>query len=279
MDESDNIVQLQTVQVTPIRNTFNALRDMIPDLTIVFDNEYMRITNYDQSHTILVDVCIKFDGMHVCKVPKVMVCANASNLSKLICLAANNDVFSMFIPAPEHTNSVLSLGLQYDNAKIGQRSTYNLRLYDEDEGQLVVPDMVFDSVVVFTSMSFHKIIRDLSVCGTTHLRIESTGNEISFTPLSSAVNNISMATGRIVRQETGTDSSPSKSGITFKKRADPCHVYRGEFTMKSMTNLLKCSAMATNMEIRMRNGVPLIIRYVIGAGMGHFSVCISPVKA
>ena len=278
MDENTDVAILQTVQVSPIRHVFSALKEMITDLNIVIDKDKLKITNYDRGHAALVDVCLKFDT-HICLPNKIIICANSLKLSKLISLATNQDVLRLHIPLAEYKDgNVGNLGIQYDNASIGQRSNYLMSLFTTDEEELVVPEIEYDSVMVITSVGFQKIIRDLNVCGMNRVRIESVGGEIKFTPIATP-GPVPWVTSGITRRETANcvAADPGDAaGIYFKKRADPSHVFRGEFTSKCLTNLLKCTSMSTNVEIRMRNGYPLIVRYLIGADMGHFSVCISP---
>lgn len=279
MDETTDVAILQTVQVSPIRHVFAALKEIVTDLNIVIDKDKLKITNYDRTHTALVDVCLKFDT-HICRPSKIMICANSLKLSKLISLATNQDVLRLHIPVSEYMDgNVSNLGIQYENASIGQQSNYLMNLFATDEEELVVPELEYDSVMVITSAGFQKIIRDLSVCGMNRVRIESVGGEIKFTPISQGPV-LPWVTSGITRRETANcvaaPDPGDASGIYFKKRANPSHVFRGEFTSKCFTNLLKCTSMSTNVEIRMRNGYPLIVRYLVGADMGHFSVCISP---
>ena len=124
---------MQTIQISPIRNLFSALKDLVPDVTMIIDKNGMKIINFDKNHTTLVAVKIKFEK-HECNPDKIVVCANSLHLFKLISNTSNDDLFSMFIDKNDyHDGSVSHLGLQYDNGKISQCNNYKLRLFEPED--------------------------------------------------------------------------------------------------------------------------------------------------
>lgn len=82
MNENKFILLIRTVQVSPIRNLFQSLKDIIGDLTILFARDGLRIVDFDETHTILVNVSLqstKFE-QYLCKPEKIVICANALHL-------------------------------------------------------------------------------------------------------------------------------------------------------------------------------------------------------
>ena len=73
---------MQTIQISPTRNLFSALKDLVPDVTMIIDKNGMKIINFDKNHTTLVAVKIKFEK-HECIPDKIVVCANSLHLFKL----------------------------------------------------------------------------------------------------------------------------------------------------------------------------------------------------
>ena len=82
----DRVLEIQSVQVSPIRNMITALKDVLTDASITFTDKGMKIINFDKTHTILVNVLLhanKFEHYR-CDPDKIVVCANTLHLFKLI---------------------------------------------------------------------------------------------------------------------------------------------------------------------------------------------------
>ena len=46
MDITTNVLTMQTIQISPIRNLFSALKDLVPDVTMIVDSSGMKIINF-----------------------------------------------------------------------------------------------------------------------------------------------------------------------------------------------------------------------------------------
>ena len=93
---SDRVLEIQSVQVSPIRNMITALKDVLTDATITFTKNGLKIINFDKTHTILVNVTLdsnKFEKYR-CDPDKIIVCANTLHLFKVIS-TMSNDVSSL----------------------------------------------------------------------------------------------------------------------------------------------------------------------------------------
>ena len=51
---NNNILTIQTVQITPFRTLMTALKDILIEANIIFLKEGIKICSMDKSHTILV---------------------------------------------------------------------------------------------------------------------------------------------------------------------------------------------------------------------------------
>ena len=101
MNVENNILTMQTIQIAPIRNLYSALKDLVPDVTMIIDKECMKIVNFDKNHTTLVLCKLKFEK-HECAPDKIVICANSLHLFKLISSTSNDDVFSMYIDKEDY---------------------------------------------------------------------------------------------------------------------------------------------------------------------------------
>lgn len=272
MDTSNNVLTMQTIQIAPIRNLYSALKDLVPDVTMIIDKDGMKIINFDKSHTTLVAVRMKFER-HECTPDKIVICANSLHLFKLISNTSNDDLFSMYIDREDYNEgSVSYLGLQYDNGKIQQCNNYKLRLFEPDEDELEVPEVTYSAIIHMPSTGFQKIIRDLTGLSD-RIKIESVGDDLIFSCEGQ------FARSKIFRTEQKADSpimDDKMDAIKFTKKPDPSTVMCGEFPLKSLNNFIKCTPLSQNLEIYLENDLPLIVKYDIGSDMGDIKLCLSP---
>lgn len=272
MDIDNNVLTMQTIQIAPIRNLYSALKDLVPDVTMIIDKDGMKIINFDRNHTTLVAVRMKFEK-HECVPDKIVICANSLHLFKLISNTSNDDLFSMYIDKEDYRDgSVSHLGLQYDNGKINQCNNYKLRLFEPEEDELEVPEVSYSAIIHMPSVGFQKIIRDLTGLSD-RIKIESVGDDLIFSCEGQ------FAKSRIFRTEQKPDASildDKMDAIKFRKKPGASTVMSGEFPIKSLNNFIKCTPLSQNLEIYLENDLPLIVKYDIGSEMGDIKLCLSP---
>ena len=271
MDTSNNVLTMQTIQIAPIRNLYSALKDLVPDVTMIIDKDGMKIINFDKSHTTLVAVRMKFEK-HECTPDKIVICANSLHLFKLISNTSNDDLFSMYIDREDYNEgSVSYLGLQYDNGKIQQCNNYKLRLFEPEEDELEVPEVTYSAIIHMPSTGFQKIIRDLTGLSD-RIKIESVGDDLIFSCEGQ------FARSKIFRTEQKADSpimDDKMDAIKFTKKPDPSTVMCGEFPLKSLNNFIKCTPLSQNLEIYLENDLPLVVKYDV-ASLGDIKLCLAP---
>ena len=257
MNEENNVLTIKTVQIKQIRNVFTAIKDMLADITITFTKEGLKIINFDKTHTILVNVFLeacKFE-YYDCKPDKIVICANTMHLYRVISTISNNDTLMIYIENNDYHDGVVShLGFQYDNGDIRQCYSQKLRLIEPDEEQLVVPDVVYTTVINLPSTDFQKIIRDLNVISD-RIEIRSIGKDLIFTTEGS------FASLKIHRTEHDGNME------FLKKPNDASTVIQGEFSLKSLSQFIKCTPLCNTIELFIDNDMPLIVSYSV-AGLG-----------
>jgi proliferating cell nuclear antigen len=276
MNEANNVLTIKTVQIQPIRNTITAIKDILTDATITFTPDCMKIINFDKTHTILVNVILharKFEKF-TCTPDKIIVCANTIHLFRVISTMSNDDTLSMYIEKNDYNDGIVShLGLQYDNGKIEQCTNYKLRLFEPDEDELEVPEVNYSAIIIMPSAGFQKIIRDFTGL-TDRIKIESVGDDLIFSGVGP------FCTSRVFRREQYVEkpafNDKNVETIKFKKKPDPTVVMQGEFPLKCLNNIIKCSPLSPHLELYLENDLPLIVKYEIGADMGHIKLCLSP---
>jgi proliferating cell nuclear antigen len=264
MNEDNCVLLIRTVQISPIRNLFSSVKDIVGDLNIQFTSEGLKIVNFDKTHTILVNVVLhsnKFEQF-MCKPEKIVICANALHLFKVISTMSNDDTLTMYIENCDYHDGVVShLGLQYDNGDIRQCYSQKLRLIEPDAEELIIPDIEYSTIINLPSSDFQKSIRDLSSISD-RLEIKSVGSDLIFSCEGS------FASSKIYRSEMD-------SFMEFTKKSDdPSNIVQGVFSLKSLSQFIKCTPLCSTVEIYLSNDLPLICAYDI-ASLGKMLLCLS----
>lgn len=267
MDKDKRVLEIQSVQVSPIRNMITALKDVLTDASITFTKNGLKIINFDKTHTILVNVTLhanRFENFR-CDPDKIIVCANTLHLFKVISTMSNDDTLSIYIDQSDYHDGVVShLGLQYDNGDIKQRYSQKLRLIEPDTEELVVPDVEYSTVINMPTSDFQKIIRDLNGISD-RIEIKSVGNDLIFSCEGD------FASSRIFRSE-------SDGFMEFINKPDASVVVQGEFSLKSLSHFIKCTPLCSHLELYLGNDLPLIVKYDV-ASLGEIRMCLADLPA
>jgi proliferating cell nuclear antigen len=257
----ENVLTLQTIQISPIRTLTTALKDILLETNISFQADGMRIINMDKSHTTLVHLFLeasKFE-FYECKKEKIIIGVNMFHFFKLINSIENDETLTISIANEDYVDGIVSyLTIKYVNAEIKQCKTQKLRLIEPDPEELQYPDVTFSSIINYPAPDFQKIIRDLSVISE-KLEIKSVGGELLFNctgPFASA---------SISRSET-------EGSMSFILKQDLSKVIQGEFSLKNLGNFIKCTALCPQIEIYLENDLPLVVKYNV-ASLGELKLC------
>ena len=260
---NDRVLEIKSVQVSPIRNMITALKDVLTDATITFTKQHMKIINFDKTHTILVNVLLhenKFESYR-CDPDKIVVCANTLHLFKVISTMSNDDTLSIYIDKNDYHDGVVShLGLQYENGNIKQYYNQKLRLIEPDTEELVIPDVEYSTVINIPTTDFQKIVRDMNGISD-RIEIKSVGNDLIFACEGN------FASSRIFRTE-------SDGNMEFVNKPDASVVVQGEYSLKSLSHFIKCTPLCSNLEIYIGNNLPLIVKYDV-ASLGSIKLCLA----
>ena len=275
---SKYVLEMKTVQIAPVRTLMTALKDILLEPNIIFNQEYtdtsgkvipagIRVINMDKSHTILAHLfldALKFEHFY-CKYPKIVIGVNMLHLFKLINTIDNDDTLTIYIEEKDYSDGIVEyLGLKFENGDIKQSKIQKLKLIEPDEEELDMPSVKFSSIINLPSTDFQKIIRDLSNISE-RLEIKSVGNELVFSCIGP------FASCKISRSES--------DGITeFVKKCDDTSVIQGEFSLKNLSYFIKCTNLCNNIEMYLENDLPLVVKYNV-ASLGEVKLCVAPLPS
>lgn len=262
-----NVLTIKTVQIAPFRTLMTALKDILLETNISFQPDGMRIINMDKSHTILVHLflpSVNFEFFE-CKKEKVIIGVNMFHLFKLINSIDNDDTLTIYIENSDYYDGIVShLTLKFENGDIKQCKTQKLKLIEPEQDELEVPDVKFSSIINLPSQDFQKIIRDLS-CISDKLEIKSVGSELIFKCQGQ------FASCEIHRTEL--DGS-----MEFIIKQELSKIIQGEFSLKNLGYVIKCTNLCSQIEMYLENDLPLIVKYDV-ASLGSIRLCLVPLPS
>jgi proliferating cell nuclear antigen len=259
----NNILTIKTVQIAPFRTVMTALKDILIETNISFQQDGIKIISMDKSHTVLAHLFLPAENFEFfeCKKDKIIIGVNMFHLFKLINAIENDDTLIMYIENNDYCDGVVShLGLDYENGAIKQRKKQKLKLIEPDPEELEYPDVKFSSIINLRAVDFQKIIRDCSVLSD-KLEIKSVGNELIF-----------KCEGPFATSEIHRGEDDGTLGFLLKQ--DAAKIIQGEFSLKNLGYFIKCTNLCTYIELYLENDLPLVVKYDV-ASLGSIRLCLS----
>ena len=268
---SNNILTIQTLQITPFRTLMAALKDILLETNIIFTPEGIKIINMDKSHTILVHLSLEAQNFELydCKMDKIVIGVNMFHLFKLINSIDNNDILTIYIEEADYSDGIVQyLGLKFENGNIKQHKIQKLRLIEPDNDELAVPDVKFSSVLNLPSADFQKIIRDFS-CISDKIEIKSIST-------SDGIELIFKSTGGFAQAEIRR--TESDGNMEFIKKQEINKIIQGEFSLKNLGYFIKCTNLCSQIEIYLENNLPLVVKYNV-ASLGVIMLALASIPS
>jgi proliferating cell nuclear antigen len=254
-------VEAKTVQTSAVRTLVEALRSILVEMSLLFDKDGIRMVAMDNTRTVLVHLRLnadkfeKFEYNHT--TPKFVIGVNTDHLYKIVKTATNDDTLSFYV----EKNDPNSLGILMENGEKKQVHKYKLNLLDRDEPELQLPDTEFSTRITMPSMDFQKMCRDMTLLSAKTIEITNVGNTLSFS-----------CKGHFASRVTTMGDDVTDFSVTKKSSTE---ITSGQFSLPHLVLFTKCTNLCNNMEIHMKNGWFLMIRYVV-ANLGEIKLCLMP---
>lgn len=252
-----NKLEVKTVQSAAFKVLVEALKELLTDTCLEFDETGIKIISMDTSHIVLVHLKLdatKFEYYHCEK--KITIGVNMLNLHKLIKTINSNDTLTLFMDAHDLNH----LGIKIENGEKNTKTTYKLNLLDLDHPQIQIDPAVFNSVITLPSSDFQKICRDMhNLAG--FVDIKNYNNQLIFS-----------CKGDFCSQETIlSDNDNGTHHISGKSN----EIVQGIFNLKYLVLFTKCTSLCNTVELYLKNDYPLIIKYFV-ASLGEIKLCLAP---
>lgn len=250
-------LEIKTVQATVIKVLVEALKELLTDTNMEFDETGLKILTTDTSHMIMVHLKLeapKFEVYH-CE-GRISIGVNMLNFHKLLKTINNNNTLSLFMDRDD----VNHLGIKIENNEKNTRTVYKLNLLDLDHQDLLVDPLTFPEVVTLPSSDFQKICRDMNNLAD-YMEIRSVNNQLVFS-----------CKGDYCSQETVIrDMSAGAGGAA----GGGSSIVQGVFSIKHLVIFTKCTNLCPTMELYLANNYPLVVKYDVSS-LGAIRLVLAP---
>lgn len=258
-EHSPYILEIQTVQASVFKQVVDALKEILMDVNLEFDETGMKIIALDTTHVVLVHLKLDADRFekYVCK-KKLYVGINMLKLQLLIKTVGNNDVLTLFVENDDPNH----LGILIENPQKNLRTTYKLSMLDINVINISIPPVNFETMITMPSVDFQKIIRDMHNLAD-YIEISNVGNQLSF-----------KCKGDFCTQETIIGVDKNQQISISKNSANTHEIIQGVFSLKYLAMFTKCTNLSGTVELYIKNTYPLILCYSV-ASLGTIKLCLA----
>lgn len=250
-DTQPYLLEIKTMQATTFKQVIDALKEILVDVNLEFDETGMKIVALDNTHVVLVHLKLDADKFetYFCE-KKIYVGINMLKLHMLIKTISNNDILTLYV----ERNDPNSLGIRIENQEKNARTNYKLSMFDINVLNINIPPADFPTVITMPSVDFQKTVRDMHNLAD-FIEIRNVENQLCFS-----------CKGDFCTQETvlGIEKNQGLS-IVKNSQTKPHEIIQGVFSLKYLTMFTKCTNLCNVVEIFLKNNFPLVLRYSVAS--------------
>jgi proliferating cell nuclear antigen len=257
--DSNYILEIKTMQATTFKQVVDALKEILMDVNLEFDETGMKVVALDNTHVVLVHLKLdadKFETFYCEK--KLYVGINMLKLHMLIKTVSNNDILTIFVDRDDPNN----LGIRIEKPDKNVRTTYKLAMLDINVLNINIPPADFETTITMPSVDFQKIIRDMHNL-TDYIEISNVENQLSF-----------KCKGDFCSQETIIGADKNNTITITKDNSKKFEIIQGVFSLKYLCMFTKCTNLSSTVEINIKNSYPLVLEYSV-ASLGTIKLCLA----
>jgi proliferating cell nuclear antigen len=250
-ETSSYLLEIKTMQATTFKQVIDALKEILMDVNLEFDETGMKIVAMDNTHVVLVHLKLDADRFetYTCE-KKLYVGINMLKLHMLIKTISNNDVLTLFVERDDPN----MLGIRIENPDKNVRTNYKLSMFDINVLNINIPPADFPTVITMPSVDFQKVVRDMHNLAD-FIEIRNVEKQLCFS-----------CKGDFCTQETilGVDKNQGLSIV--KNGSNKSHeIIQGVFSLKYLSMFTKCTNLCNVVEIFLKNNFPLVLRYSVAS--------------
>lgn len=256
---SEWVVEAKTVQTGAVRTLIEALKCILVEMSLVFDQDGLRMIAMDNTRTVLVHLRLHADKFekysYNASQGRIIVGLNTDHLYRIVKTATNDDTLTFAVSQDDsnHLNIIL------ENGEKKCVTSYKLNLLDRDDADIQMPETEFSTRITMPSLDFQKICRDMTLLAAKTVEIKNVKNTLTFA-----------CKGQFASRVTVMGDSEADFSIA-KNRGD--EIVSGAYSLPHLVLFTKCTNLCNNIELHMKNDWFLMIRYVV-ANLGEIKLCL-----
>ena len=253
------VLEIKTVQSSTFKQVVDALKEILMDVNLEFDETGMKVVAMDNTHVVLVHLKLDAEQFetYYCE-KKTYVGINILKLHMLIKTVCNADILSLFVERDDPNN----LGIRIENADKNTRSTYKLSMLDINVLNITIPPADFQTIITMPSLDFQKIVRDMHNLAD-FIEIRNVEDQLRFS-----------CKGDFCTQETVIGLGDKGSVSIIKNSDKPHDIIQGVFSLKYLSMFTKCTNLCNVVEVYTKNDYPLLLLYKV-ASLGTIKLCLA----
>jgi proliferating cell nuclear antigen len=250
-------LEIRTVQSSAFKILVEALKELLVDTCIEFDDTGLKVISMDNSQVVLVHLKLEANKFeyYFCE-NKMSIGVNMLNLFKLVRTINSNDTLTLFI----EKNDLNHIGIKIENGEKNQKTIYKLNLLDLNNPNITIDPAEFNSQINLPSVDYQKIIRDMNQLAE-YVEIKNINNQL-----------ILSCNGEFCSQETVLMDNEGMNCISNKKSDE---IVQGVFSLKYLVLFTKCTNLCSTVELYLKNDYPLICLWRV-ASLGEIRLCLAP---
>jgi proliferating cell nuclear antigen len=247
---------LKSISGGAIRTLFECLKEVLHDVSLVFDPSGIKLVTMDGSRCALIFLKLNAESFEEYHCPGTIQCGvNMGSMFKLLRITGSHDTIVMYSTTTE-TNE---LGIKIANNERNSATDFKLRLLDVDSENIQIPSVQFDAVLTLPSAYFQRICRDMLNISDT-MTVSTRGSEL-----------VLSCDGDFARQETVISEADECMNVqTISEKA-----VQGRYSLKYLTLFCRASSLSTTLEMFLKESYPLVIKYNV-ASLGQIRFCLAP---
>jgi len=254
-----NILEIKTVQSSTFKQVVDALKEILMDVNLEFDETGMRIVALDTTHVVLVHLKLDADKFETYQCEKKLyVGINILKLHVLIKTITNNDLLTLYVERDDPNR----LGIRIENPEKNVKTNYKLSMLDINVVNIQIPPAEFQTIVSMPSMDFQKIIRDMHNLAD-FIEIRNVENELRFS-----------CKGDFCTQDTILSLEKASNMNIVRNTDRPHEIIQGVFSLKYLAMFTKCTNLSNVVEMYLKNSFPLCLVYSVSS-LGTIRLCLA----
>ena len=256
---------MSTAQGGVVHSLFEALKDIVHDISITIDEAGMRVLTTDGVKQMLLSLKLdgsKFEKFHSNGTHRLGV--NVAALFKLLRIAGARDTVTLF----QNKTDTETLGVEISNPDKKTVTKFSMKLLDVNFADIKVPDVSFDASVTMPSQYFQRLCRDISNIGT-ELSIHMPADEDtlalscvgSFASQSTILSPVVEGKHVVTIERFGGDERPREE-------------LGGTYPLRYVNLFGRASCLSPVVELFMKKNYPIVMRYEI-SNLGYISFALA----